>query len=440
MAVIWSRLHEVLGIDVPRSLTAEDIARVIELNVNEDAALEFKADRRSDEHGKDELGKDVAAMANSGGGTIVFGIGERDEGTTKHLVSTPIQLTEQAAQQIRAIVSARVRPLITGIEVEQVSEGDGAGYGYLLVLVPASPDAPHFYERGNQAPAAPWRNGSHIEVMREREIERAYRDRFARHDDATTALARTLEATTRRLDFTNRSTARWLVAAARPTGSLPLASPNPRSFEVRALLDRAHSREPQLFQVHVQTLGILTNLTPDPRYGLKRWVIRHRSQDQAATTTPEPYAELHHDGTTVLAFPVVAQGRPEHDERVAVAANWVEAACAAAVVLTSEWLDERRIAGSATVVATIVSGPADRRPTWIEGMSSPSGLYGRSIPPGTGPVDGFEASDAVLAAPRTVDARRAAAVELAEGVLHQFGYGLLEMIGRPDASSRNTEP
>jgi hypothetical protein len=50
-------------------------------DVAEDAELDWKGERRTDEHAKDELAKDVAAMANSGGGVVVFGVGEEGEGS-----------------------------------------------------------------------------------------------------------------------------------------------------------------------------------------------------------------------------------------------------------------------------------------------------------------------------------------------------------------------
>ena len=104
MAIIWSRLHELLGVTAARPLLAEDIAQAISLDLDEDEQLDFKARLRGDEAAKTELAKDVAAMANTGGGLIVIGIGE--EGDDKHLVDTPVEIPAEPEQPIHQLLAS----------------------------------------------------------------------------------------------------------------------------------------------------------------------------------------------------------------------------------------------------------------------------------------------------------------------------------------------
>ncbi|MCR6648527.1 MAG: ATP-binding protein [Cellulomonas sp.] len=423
MAITWSRLHEVLGIATPRNLTAEDIRRAVELNTPEDAALEFKGERRADEHAKDELGKDVAALANSGGGLIVFGVGEEGEGVQKRLVETPVELTDQAAQQIRATVWARVRPGIASIDIDQIPLPDDEGNGFLAINVAASPDAPHFYEKGNQPPAAPWRNGPHIENMREREIERAYRDRFSRRADAVSALGGLVDQVSRTLDFGQPRTQHWLVIASRPEGSVPLALGQPTRPDVTAALGDATRAERKLIRSD-REVSIISQLEQNARRGLRRWVLRALS-DHAAPLTTSVYAEVHHDGATALAIPVTAERTDaDTDARPAIEAAWIEVAAAAAVALGATWQAARGINGGSSFFATV----AQREPKhlWLMGRTI-NWAQQSCIPTTTRPVEALIPVQVALGA-HEVRSQGETALELAEGVLHQFGYARIDYL------------
>ncbi|MFI8524886.1 helix-turn-helix domain-containing protein [Promicromonospora sukumoe] len=431
MAITWSRLHELLGIRTARRLVIADIEGAIVLDLDEDEALDFKARLRSDEAAKVEFAKDVAAMANSGGGLIVLGVSE--EGEDKHLSDAAFEIPAEPEQSIHQILAARVRPLVRPV-VEPIRR-DGENVGYLLVQIPDSPGAPHFYEHKPEPknpPGAPFRHGSGTLMMREHDIERAYRDRFARQTDALVRLEHLVNETSGGLGFTDRDARHWAVVATTPLSSPPIGAPRPDANAVRAARDAARGREYMLY-ADVESGGPLNEISHTPRRGLRRWIMRNEFLDPEAPSTTRAYAELHDDGSSVLAFPVAAtpQEYGREEVRSAINASWVQATCASAVVMADEWLAARRIAAGATMLATIVTNPTDSKPIWAALSMDASGFTNPQIQPATRPVRQVLPVDSAFDAPRDLTNMRAAAVDLAEAILHQFGVVNVNQLARP---------
>jgi hypothetical protein len=104
-------------------------------SVEESTILDFKGELPPNSR---ELAKDVASMANDGG-VLVFGVGEDDSGAPTIL--SPFQL-EGAAERISSMIrSSLAEPPV--VEVKTLPRKDSPDIGYLLVIVPASPRAPH---------------------------------------------------------------------------------------------------------------------------------------------------------------------------------------------------------------------------------------------------------------------------------------------------------
>ncbi|MGV9565072.1 AlbA family DNA-binding domain-containing protein [Streptomyces sp. NPDC003480] len=126
-----------------------------------------------------ELAKDVAAMANTRGGLIIFGV--RD--TTCELVGIDPDTVniEEYAQWVRN----HVQPYLPDLTFTVLTSADGAT-SVLVADIPASPIAPHLVygtaarHKDQQAAVAPYRNRDHTAWMAEHQLERAYRDRFTR--------------------------------------------------------------------------------------------------------------------------------------------------------------------------------------------------------------------------------------------------------------------
>ncbi len=123
---------------VPKSL--DDLKRVIQERLQEDVQLEFK--RQLPESGKnDDIARDLAAMANTEGGVIIYGIGQDDQGCAQSLMPFPVS---GAAERVSQVAQTLDGPLTLTTVFAILSDEEG-GSGYLVVEVPCSERAPHLY-------------------------------------------------------------------------------------------------------------------------------------------------------------------------------------------------------------------------------------------------------------------------------------------------------
>lgn len=178
---MFTPIHRALGLE-PGNLTLELIEKAIEAGLEETSDLDWKKDPYNPLKPAwfDEVAKDIAAMANSGGGWIVFGIKEDGENNATSSVN-PIQWSADNERQIRNIAYSKIGPPVAGIEFFKIPCGENPDEGYIVFMhIPDSVYAPHFARKGDDAFRAPWRNGPHTVFMTERDIERGFRERFQR--------------------------------------------------------------------------------------------------------------------------------------------------------------------------------------------------------------------------------------------------------------------
>lgn len=206
MSVRIPRVEARLGVRrLPDDLTAAVVVRLASEGMTEDSDLDFKAQPwASGADGAAELAKDVAAMANSGGGLIMVSVAEV-AGRASKLLSTPND--ERVQRSWREILVSRFAPLVPGVEVTHLTtQTDGTGVW--LLAIPASPDAPHAVRlngtsslvdsqgKGQNSLLWPVRNGPDTRYLSESEVSQRYRDRHARRDgDSARALALVSDAT-----------------------------------------------------------------------------------------------------------------------------------------------------------------------------------------------------------------------------------------------------
>ncbi|HEY5051789.1 MAG TPA: ATP-binding protein [Solirubrobacterales bacterium] len=98
---------------------------------------DFDAKRQLPSNNK-ELAKDIAAMSTDGG-SLIYGVGEDGNGHPRLL--TPIELAG-AAERIDQVAQHSVSGSLR-LEFVHLRLPDRQDQGYLLVIVPASPEAPH---------------------------------------------------------------------------------------------------------------------------------------------------------------------------------------------------------------------------------------------------------------------------------------------------------
>lgn len=256
---------------------------------------------------QDELAKDIAAIANSRGGMIVYGVAE-DRGTsTADHVNSVGQPEETILQKIRRVASNLIYPPVTGITLQWLT--GGVDDVVLALQVGQSLEAPHLVRPKNQPSgsgywfAVPFRNGPDTDWMPEKMIESAYRDRLVnrrQRDEDLRELHADLVAT-----LANTAGGAWVVAVARPDTPLP-ARPRLLDMETagsvfeRAWRSAGHG--------HIQTAVAADYVLSDVpvRRGLRRFSQIGTAVTDAAVGGQQPrvraIAEVHADGSVGVAL------------------------------------------------------------------------------------------------------------------------------------------
>jgi hypothetical protein len=130
-----------LGVWVPRS--EDDILAAIQGGkLIENAAFDAKVALPETGKSKD-LAKDVAAMANNGG-VLLYGVGEDEN--HRPTVLKPIKLTGARERVDQIVWSSISEPPV--IEINAIPTENDPSVGYLVVVVPPSPRAPHMVTAG----------------------------------------------------------------------------------------------------------------------------------------------------------------------------------------------------------------------------------------------------------------------------------------------------
>lgn len=281
---MFTPIHRALGLE-PGEPTWQMLEHAVAQKVEETADLDWKRsvyDSRSP-HWQDEAAKDIAAMANSGGGWIVFGVAEDGEANGASAIS-PVAWSADTQQRLLRAAYARIGPPVLGLEFFPLA-GDGGQV--VLLRIPDSRDAPHFARKGDDAFVAPRRNGPHTVFMGDREIERGFRERFQRAADRERALQAAFESASHGL---NPEQGVGIVMAALPAEPVRSASPMPedRAYRVINLPTPAGLIFPRAQSGKRWDTGQV-------RKGLRQWLIRSDEQSRSA------YRKSLHDDGTVLA-------------------------------------------------------------------------------------------------------------------------------------------
>lgn len=119
--------------------TKEDLQRLIDNEVEESTILEYKSSFAvQNPKWREELAKDISAMANSNGGTIVFGIKQKDIGNGNAIAHrlTPIPSSEMTKDKLSQLLSSNIQPIINNLEITYISESQEGGY--FIVEIPQS--------------------------------------------------------------------------------------------------------------------------------------------------------------------------------------------------------------------------------------------------------------------------------------------------------------
>lgn len=284
----FTALHRVLGV-VPGPLTDDLLDAAVAAGVAETNDLDWKSELPPARGlPQTDFPKDVAAMANSGGGVIVYGVRESQKAATGRVDVG--EFDEAYERSLRSAAMTAITPPVFGLNVHRLGvEGSRA----VLVEVPASADGPHLIYK-NDYFGAPMRNDSDTVWMKERQIEAMYRARFEERRHATKALdALFSEASAGR----NSDERVWLTAVAHPR--VPRLRDRLSRDEARAVLSKVEG----LALTYAGRGGIHPLESVDrlnPRPGLRRWVAVNKATGERARWK-EAQASIHHDGSVTLA-------------------------------------------------------------------------------------------------------------------------------------------
>ena len=355
VARTWTRLHEHLGCP-PGPLTFDMVRQATVDNLEEFDDLDWKEILpQPPRDGRwNEFAKDVAAMANTRGGLIIFGVQDK---TTALVGIDPDEVNRQRyAQWIRN----HVHPYLPDLDILELSDGTKT---VLVVDVPASEMAPHFVygtaarDKEQQAAVVPYRDNDHTAWMAEHQIERAYRDRFARVGRAEEEIQSHINFTTKTIAAHATAPSAWFVAVARPQRPLPRGAYTMSKDEAREVLSAAPARA-SLLSTRQLVPGPLVGMGDtrlNPRSGLRRWVCNNLQ----LPANREIITELHYDGTVVMAanlsYVREYQEPPGQDDVLGVSERLVTACCFDFVATAQEQQKKLRLDSTLQLTAEIFS-------------------------------------------------------------------------------------
>lgn len=118
----------------------DDVQFLIDNSIEESTELEYKrsfAKVKANPKWKEELAKDISAMANANGGLIIYGLAEENvsQGRSVPKSITPIPPEEMSKDQLSQILSSQISPKIIGLTISAIPYESG---NLFVVKIPQS--------------------------------------------------------------------------------------------------------------------------------------------------------------------------------------------------------------------------------------------------------------------------------------------------------------
>lgn len=180
--------------------TIDTLNGLINNQVEESLNLDYKGAEAigNNDKKKTEISKDISAMANADGGTIIYGIREYNEKDKKHLPEKidPIKRIEFTKEWLEQIINSNIRPKIEGLIIHPVEVSFEKNEAVYVVEIPKSNTAhqaadKRYYKRYNfeSVPMDDYEirdimnrsRNPKIELAFEIEIHTHKKDTFTRH-------------------------------------------------------------------------------------------------------------------------------------------------------------------------------------------------------------------------------------------------------------------
>ncbi len=307
---MFTSLHRALGISSTDEFTAEMIDQLVERQVAEAPDLDFKAKLPSkDALTVGDLKKDLCALANIGGGVIVYGVAE-DDGNKDHAGRrTDVGKVDEGYEQAYLSVAfGQITPPLYGVSLHRIEDDS---HNALVVVVSQSRQVPHMFftdKKDKRAIAVPVRHGTHSVWLAEPEIARLYRERFAAEHDANEKL----NVAYQRVMEQRSHDGFWMAGVARPI--YPTLAPKPDIEQIIQIGRDAGSE--QIRKTYIDAVTPLSATSRPPRRGFRSW----RFLDLMENSEMSMYIEFHDDGAvSVLSRLDGRFGDPQvHDYDLAI--------------------------------------------------------------------------------------------------------------------------
>ena len=307
MTFRYTPIHRELGVTT-QEMTWNLIDEAVCEKVLERTDLDWKStryERRETKKDIDELVKDVAAMANSGGGLIVLGV--LDDHKTSAAIKVfegGVALSEPEQRSYRQIVASNTRPAVTGLNF-LVLQGPN-GEAVTLIEIQPSLDAPHLVLVDKTRFVAPFRDGAHSAFMTERQLEAAYRRRLS---ERTSLIDRCEFLYDEAADNSYPLTRLCFVASAVPEIARPVGLGRPSRDDGVVVIKQAKAARSQLTRQRPSAARLSPLNDPsvsddvflNPRPGHERLLVRSDSVDLDPRHRSLCIA-IHNDGSVSLAW------------------------------------------------------------------------------------------------------------------------------------------
>ncbi len=317
--MLFTSLHRELGMS-HGPLKNEMIDAAVHAQIPEMNDLDWKKSfPAANDLTKSDVPKDIAAMANSGGGVIVYGVDE-DQKRASCRIDVG-EVAETYERSFRGVAVNGIHPPVLNLGFHRL--GDDCPRA-LAIVVPPSVEVPHLIYR-NDYFGAPIRNDADTVWMREPQLERLYRARLdgrraaeerleREHEQARREREQGLEKVRLRRqqalkqahlqlekDFKEARLQRvtdervWMIGVARPIASPPISAPLKNEDARRIIGDAAALGSSIAGSPKYHPLNSVSEY-PDP--GLRRWVADPSSRE----TWREAWVEAHFDRSVRLAM------------------------------------------------------------------------------------------------------------------------------------------
>jgi len=145
----------------------KDLDNLIKSKIQEDTNLDYKSPNFSKSDFNEELVKDVSAMANSDGGTIIYGVREENH-FPKEIVW--IEKDEGYKERIEQTISSKIFRRLENTKVRKILSEDKKKF-VIVIDIPKSDIAPHQVHLDSKQRRYFKRHGSITEQMEHYEIE-----------------------------------------------------------------------------------------------------------------------------------------------------------------------------------------------------------------------------------------------------------------------------